>query len=167
MTTPNFRALCAALADELELNRRCLLGDITAKHPLAERARAALAAEPQGAIGEDVLDEAIAIYAHAYRESAGMSHNGFGPARGTVHHQAGLRAILARWGNTAPRPIPVTERLPGNENAQEIAWALIHVLDGVKRHDLEEMTGLPEPECDRIWDAKQIAHDLPLPEIEG
>jgi hypothetical protein len=28
-------------------------------------------------------------------------------------HTAGLRAVLARWGRSAIKPVPVSERLPG------------------------------------------------------
>ena len=48
----DFRALCAELAAELDHNRRCLMDDRSLTHPLADRARAALAvpvAEPPAA----------------------------------------------------------------------------------------------------------------------
>jgi len=48
----DFRALCAELADELDHNRQCLMDDRSLTHPLADRARAALAepvAEPPAA----------------------------------------------------------------------------------------------------------------------
>lgn len=35
----------------------------------------------------------------------------------------------------------------------EFAWALIALMDGVKQHELQNMTGLPEVVCDRIWNA--------------
>jgi hypothetical protein len=73
--------------------------------------------EPQGPSDEvSALQDACDAYDYAYRESAGMAHTGFGPARGTVHHQAGLRAVLARFGRPAIEPVPVTERLPGPED---------------------------------------------------
>ncbi len=45
MTDP-IRSLLAEMAEEIEGNRRCLMGDSSLVHPLAERARAALAAAP-------------------------------------------------------------------------------------------------------------------------
>ena len=45
MTDP-IRSLLAEMAEEIEGNRRCLMGDSGIVHPLAERARAALAAAP-------------------------------------------------------------------------------------------------------------------------
>jgi hypothetical protein len=57
------------------------------------------------------LQDACDAYDYAYRESAGMAHTGFGPARGTVHHQAGLRAaVLARYARPTIEPVPVSER---------------------------------------------------------
>ena len=48
-TIADYRDMITELADQLELDRRCLLGDVRAKHPLAERARELLAAadEPE------------------------------------------------------------------------------------------------------------------------
>jgi hypothetical protein len=39
----------------------------------------------------------------------------------------------------------------------EITWALIQLMDGVKEHDLQSNTGLSQEDCDRIWNAYQIA----------
>lgn len=44
----DFRALCAELADELDHNRQCLMDDRSLTHPLADRARAALAEPADG-----------------------------------------------------------------------------------------------------------------------
>lgn len=39
----------------------------------------------------------------------------------------------------------------------EITWALITLMDGVKEHDLQNNTGLSQEYCDRIWNAYQLA----------
>lgn len=50
----------------------------------------------------------------------------------------------------------------------EIEWALVQLLDGVQRHDLPNMTGLTDNECDRIWAAGKTARAaLAKPEPEG
>ena len=50
----------------------------------------------------------------------------------------------------------------------EIEWALVQLLDGVQRHDLPNMTGLTDNECDRIWAAgKNARAELAQPEPEG
>jgi hypothetical protein len=40
------------------------------------------------------------------------------------------------------------------EGLSETAWALSQLLDGVQRHDLPNMTGLSDLDCDRIWAAR-------------
>jgi hypothetical protein len=64
MTDP-IHSLLAEMADEIEGNRRCLMGDSSLVHPLAERARAALAAappapDPHEALAARPLLEAVA-----------------------------------------------------------------------------------------------------------
>lgn len=44
---PDYHALITEMADELDHNRQCLLDDRRLTHPLADRARAALAAEEE------------------------------------------------------------------------------------------------------------------------
>jgi 4-diphosphocytidyl-2C-methyl-D-erythritol kinase len=39
----------------------------------------------------------------------------------------------------------------------EITWALIQLMDGEMKHDLQSKTGLPQEDCDRIWNAYQLA----------
>lgn len=40
----------------------------------------------------------------------------------------------------------------GMPSSEDLAWALLSLMDGVKEHEIEEMTGLPEDDCRRIWD---------------
>ena len=42
----------------------------------------------------------------------------------------------------------------------DIAWALVHIMDGIKRHELQEITGLAESDCERLWDATQQAREV-------
>lgn len=39
----------------------------------------------------------------------------------------------------------------------EITWALIQLMDGVKEHELQNDIGLPQEDCGRIWNAYQLA----------
>jgi hypothetical protein len=113
----DFRALCAELLQAID-DDVIDTNDGPRFQAVVERVKAALAQpEPQGPSDEvSALQDACDAYDYAYRESAGMAHTGFGPARGTVHHQAGLRAVLARWGRPAIEPVPVAEWLPGPED---------------------------------------------------
>jgi hypothetical protein len=43
---------------------------------------------------------------------------------------------------------------PEPQGPSETAWALAQLLDGVQRHDLPNMTGLSDSDCDRIWAAR-------------
>lgn len=38
----------------------------------------------------------------------------------------------------------------------EILWALVAIMDGVKKHELPDM-GFSDEDCDRIWNATMIA----------
>ena len=96
----DFRALCAEMAAELDHNRRCLLDDATLTHPLADRARAALA-EPVAervtrALPEHAPDEHPPSSLDR-REVAAWSH---GPGCGW---QA-ARAALAEQVTEPPAP---------------------------------------------------------------
>ena len=128
--TNNFRALCAELAAELDHNRRCLLDDASLTHPLADRARAALAeqeadgpAVPEGrepaSVTEQPSDEEImglmpqqmhedlACAARAMANEAGTDNRkakGFMRIALNRHAVDLARAVLARWGRPAPAP---------------------------------------------------------------
>ena len=128
-TRTDFRALCAELADELQ--------GYKVAHPmhcraLLNRARAALAQpEPQGFTdGELPMPAAI-------RDM---------PEQQQRWYALGWQAALARWGRPAIEPVP--------QGPSETAWALAQLLDGVQRHDLPNMTGLSDSDCDRIWAAR-------------
>ena len=90
----DFRALCA----ELHAAFNTYAVD-EAHHDLLVRARAALA-QPEPGVPTD-------------RE---LTDTFYGNCRDTV---TGLRAVLARWGGPAIKPVPVTERLPGPEDTTD------------------------------------------------
>jgi hypothetical protein len=45
------------------------------------------------------------------------------------------------------------------DQSKEIAWALVQMLDGVKRYELPDY-GFSEEVCDRIWAAKIEAQKI-------
>ena len=118
----DFRALCAELADSLEewLSSNSIGGislDDGTDAELIYRARAALAQpEPQGPTDEEIL---------ALSESHNISYNcidgrveypcreGYDMREDVLSYS---RAVLARWGRPAIKPVPVAERLPGPED---------------------------------------------------
>jgi hypothetical protein len=111
--TPNYRALCAELADNLELILNYFHSDecgTSDSEELIARTRATLAAEPQGPTDEQIVEWS--------NERAESTRNGetedwwvFNIAMNDDLVGV-VRAALARWVSTTPRPTPVTERLP-------------------------------------------------------
>jgi hypothetical protein len=91
--TPDIRALVTEMADELDRQRRFLRGlhDDCVTHPLADRARAALA-EPVAPTDEELL--------------AMRSWSSHGPTFDSDLVDF-ARAILARWGHPTPEATPV------------------------------------------------------------
>jgi hypothetical protein len=84
----DFRALCARMADELDHYRQLLMDDRRETHALAIEARAALAEQPVGPTDEELCE--------TYRTAYYAEKNRQGP-----HCMAaGLRAVLARWGQS-------------------------------------------------------------------
>jgi hypothetical protein len=120
MTKPDFRALCARMADELDHYRQLLMDDRRATHALANEARALLAQpEPQGPTDEEIRD--------LWNWAAGQDQ---GPWPTQQHCFA--RAVLARWGRPAIEPVPVSDP-PGPEDcdAEGRCWVF------------DDMLGLP------------------------
>jgi len=94
----DFRALCAELHEALE--KRCeTLEEDRLLDRSAAALRAALADEPAVPTVMEIVELADEI------EAAGLGQVDL------------VRAALARWGNPAPQPVPVSERLPGQEVA--------------------------------------------------
>ena len=183
----DYRALCAELvriADAfdggtaLTSNQGQALDGysaLAAFRDVAARARAALAKQPVGATDEELLHVA-AISIEPY-ESSGIATGEYEPETECAVEVYGseliayARAVLACWGNPAPQPVPVSERLPGPEDC-----------------DVEGRCWLWERDCgysgckwalvDRTWSLSQSDEDLsvythwlpayalPLPEQE-
>ena len=97
LSSTDWRALCARMADELDHYRQLLMDDRRETHALAAEARAALAQpEPQGPTD----DELKAVYWEAFKDAA--------PCGADESWLAGLRAV-ARWGRPAIEPVPQQE----------------------------------------------------------
>ena len=105
----DLHALITELANELDHNRQCLLDDRRVTHPLADKARAALAEpEPEGPTDEEIMElmpqqmhEDLAAAARAMAEQAGTDST---RVKGVMRiilnrHIIDLaHAVLARWG---------------------------------------------------------------------
>ena len=95
MSADTFRAVCAELLAAWQKG-----GDIFG--PM-NRARALLAQpEPEGPTDEELWE----LYQ--------------GP--GTFSPVEYARSVLARWGHPTPRPVPVSERLPGPKDCTARGW---------------------------------------------
>ena len=102
--TTDFRALCARMADELDHYRQLLMDDRRATHALATEARAALEAQPEPQGPTDA--ELITMWAttrYIDQPEGGLAYG---------------RAVLARWGRPTIEPVPVSERLPGDDECR-------------------------------------------------
>lgn len=104
---PDWRGLCLRMADELDHNRQCLLDDRRLTHPLAEEARAALAAEPappaEGAVAELVA---------WLRDDVDLS-------------PADKRRAANLLEQRHLTPVPVSERLPGPGDLNDKGWCWV------------------------------------------
>ena len=98
--TTDFRALCAELIASWDADGCDWKPQHQARwEATVNRARAALADEPAVPTVMEIVELADEI------EAAGLGQVDL------------VRAALARWGNPAPQPVPVSERLPGQEVA--------------------------------------------------
>ena len=105
MPAPDFRALCAELVETWDATGDFDFNDFgNASADIVTRARAALAAGP---VGEGPTDEEIGSLADVCWDEP----------MDRVDVWKFARAVLARWGQPTPQPIPVSERLPGEEDA--------------------------------------------------
>ena len=113
MTNPDFRALCARMADELDHYRQFLTDNCRETHALATEARAALAKPEPVAPTDGGIPQ----------WSEGVCGDGAAILRdGVMIPIEELVALLnraerlARWGTPTIQPVPVSERLPGPED---------------------------------------------------
>jgi hypothetical protein len=101
---PDFRALCARMADELDHYRQLLMDDRRATHALAAEARAALAQpEPEGPTDEELKNLANKAWISVdVLKEYDLIENAFDCC-------GFARAVLARWGRPAIQPVPKQE----------------------------------------------------------
>ena len=157
--TTDWKALCAELADELTQFNAWYIEDNGYGMPdleaLLRRCDAALAERPVRPTDEDLWATGDDDFRANYYPTDAIRY---------------ARAILARWGNPAPQPVPVNERLPGPkdcdsegrcwlgepqiEDSHDATWNLC------TQYDAQEFL---------TWGAKcgwLPFHALPLPERE-
>jgi hypothetical protein len=148
MTTPTIRDHCATLAIDVSYLLMCIPDgsfDSVTLQEIADRAddaRDALAAE---AAGEGPTPAEIDKLTQQHTSDLGDLRIGVAPE----DVPALVYAALARWGRPATPPAPEV-----GEGPSETAWALSQLLVGVQRHDLPNMIGLSDSDCDLIWAAR-------------
>jgi hypothetical protein len=121
MPDPDYKALCAELADSVELLLEMRSNDrpMQVTEDRLNRARAALAQpEPQGPTDEGVEAAARVIYGSMRFDR--VDHTAPWVERGNSFAQDEARrcarAVLTRFGRPAIEPVLVSERLPGPED---------------------------------------------------
>ena len=104
----DFRALCAELIEIIEEHCNPDEYSLLDVVNVLNRARAALAAEPQGPTDAELITM-WATTRYIDQPEGGLAYG---------------RAVLARWGRPAIEPVPVSERLPGPEDCDEegLCW---------------------------------------------
>jgi hypothetical protein len=114
----DFRALCAELihlddeqpSDYADWKRRW--------NAVANRARAALAEPEPAALPDDYIDPEHSGADRELLETFYTACRGEGGTADEIHLR-GLHVVLARWGRSAPQPVPVSERLPDASDPSE------------------------------------------------
>lgn len=141
MTHPDFRALCADLAERLEYRIDGLLYT-DSDYDLIDRTREALAEPQQGAPSDEELIKAYCDARRAfYFETAKGESDQEDRKEATI---AGLRAVLASYGAQAV-PVAVSERLPGREDLDPNAYCWLW--DGSAWERSNTIPMLPEGRC--------------------
>jgi hypothetical protein len=44
---------------------------------------------------------------------------------------------------------------------ENLTWALCSIMNGMKEHEIHEITGLPPEDCERLWSVYTQALDMP------
>ena len=130
-----YHAMLAEMAAELDWSQQRLMGNRTATHPLANRARVLLdQQEPEGLTDEKIPDNyaghekgfAQEHLARLMRDAIGTetNHNAYIVAAGRILDRPEF-ACVARWGRPTPQPRPEGPMpLPGDaEGLAEVFWA--------------------------------------------
>ncbi len=172
MTTDFYAALQKLLNEVHDL--RLEAGNPSLRSAVTE-ARAALAEQPVMPTDEEIMElmprqmhEDLAAAARAMAGQAGTDNrNVTGMMRIILNRHAVdlARAVLARWGNPAPQPVPVSERLQQMEDLAADAVAGLRYIE--QSHGRLYGVG-----WDRVYkkaDRLKPAHALPVPgqEVEG
>ena len=186
--TPDYRAMCAELVDDLELAdwpsklKEAFRADIARARTLLAKADgpavpdgrepASVALQPSdeeimGLMPQQMHDD-LAAAVRAMAEQEGIDST---PAKGVLRiilnrHVVDLaRAVLARWGRLAAAPVPLSERLPGPEDCDEQGrcWLGGHQIGSGTPTWLLGYPAWAErfPDVHRFW---LPAHALPTPE---
>jgi hypothetical protein len=127
--TDTFRALCAELLNALENAIRVIHHEDGTQHistadAVIAKAAAALAQpEPVGVTDED---ERFLLWKTPSDEQLDDLQQKTERVFSEYRHRHFARAVLARWGRPAITPIPVSERLPGDQ----LCWWLEADEDG-------------------------------------
>ena len=109
--TDTFRALCEELLADY--------GQCRYRSELHDRACAALAEQPVAPTDEELVNFRNRATADCCASRSNNGANLLSSDDLVACQAAGLRAVLARWGQPAATPIPVAERLPGRG---ELRW---------------------------------------------
>ena len=147
--TADFKALCEELCDLLDQIDLSIFRRAGIFREVQTRARAALEAPPAPVVGDDDLRGVF--YDHCdYDDDASWIES--------EQFIVAVRAVLAKCGTTpAPVPVPVTERLPGQEDRNKNGECWWFNRAGVAEWQLS--SGGPYGD---FW---LPAHALPLPEV--
>jgi hypothetical protein len=171
----DFRALCAELADSVELLLEMRSNDrpMRVTEDRLNRARAALEAqpEPQGPTDEELEDFALqnggGYFNCDCQEEADIL---------TRKHMSNYRAVLTRWGRPAIEPVPVSEGMPGPEDVNDDGevWveepAYDYPLGDTGDYDSEPGRWVLKPlsSLDKRFKRRWLPHSaLPVPGVEG
>jgi len=153
MTTPDYRALCAELAEEVRHLWSLIRDDNNEAHPLAERARALLAAPEAVEVADEELRE-MWLSGEWFNEGATFRE---------------FASIVRRYGTAPPAPIPVSERLPEVEDCDEEGRCWWSKPRGYRGYNIVEHYWIyGDKECTRFASpAHWLPHwALPLPEVK-
>ena len=62
-----------------------------------------------------------------------------------------FKELIAMAGGIVYEPSQCAANQPSNEAVQNYKWALCSLMDGMKEHEIHQITGLPNEDCKKIW----------------